>query len=102
MCEKTIFRTEKDALIALERLKKNPRHPNRCYLCHCGFWHLTSQQLLEHHLQKQVEELEKKLRDMTADRDGQREINKRWKKQLENVRKQMAELVTSQFQKKAS
>lgn len=96
-CNKSIFRTEKDALIALERLKKNPRHPNRVYLCHCGGWHLTTQQLVEHHLKKKVEELEKQLSDMTKERDGQSEVVKRYRKQLENARKQMAELVADKL-----
>ncbi len=51
-CDKASFATEREALAELARLRTKRvtdqwKIPHRAYVCHCGYWHLTSAPLRE-------------------------------------------------------
>lgn len=77
-CNKIRYATEKDALFALDKIKKQSvkeKKPTRTYKCYCGAWHLTSRKDLKDiatentQLKDTILELQNKIINITSEQE---------------------------------
>lgn len=103
LCDKkSKFRTESDALNALDRLRfryKDRKTANRVYLCECGLWHLTSKSGLEFILKERILILEKENQALKKENSSlQSRISKQGRENTD-LKKDISRLIANQTNK---